>query len=49
MSENKIFLKDKYLEKIKLLQTYNQNYYDKNKSIISDQEFDLFKKYIIDA
>ena len=48
MSENKIFLKAKYLEKIKLLQTYNQNYYDKNKSIISDQEFDLFKKYIID-
>ena len=37
-----------YLEKIKLLQKYNENYYDKNKPIVSDQIFDSLKKYIID-
>ena len=36
-----------YLKKIDLLQKYNKNYYDKNKSIISDQKFDLLKKDII--
>jgi DNA ligase (NAD+) len=47
MSENIIFLKKKYLEKIKLFQKYNNHYYDKNKPIVSDQEFDLLKKNII--
>ena len=36
-----------YLDKIKLLEEYNKNYYDKNNSIISDQEYDLFKRKII--
>jgi DNA ligase (NAD+) len=37
-----------YLEKITLVQKYNEHYYDKNKPIVSDQEFDLLKKNIID-
>ena len=37
-----------YLEKIKLLEAYNKNYYDDNSPIISDQEYDFFKKKIID-
>ena len=37
-----------YLKKIDLLQKYNEYYYDKNKSLISDQEFDLLKKDITD-
>ena len=36
-----------YLKKINLVQKYNKYYYDKNKPIISDQEFDLIKKEII--
>ena len=32
-----------YLEKIKLLEAYNKNYYDNNSPIISDQEYDFFK------
>ena len=48
MSENKIFLKKKYFEAIKAYQNYNKHYYDKNEPIISDQEFDLLKKNIID-
>ena len=37
----------KYLKKIELIKKYNQHYYDKNESIISDQEFDALKKDII--
>ena len=37
-----------YLKKINLVQKCNKYYYDKNKPIISDQEFDLIKKEIID-
>ena len=37
-----------YLEKLKLLEAYNKNYYDNNSPIISDQEYDFFKKKIID-
>jgi len=47
MSENIPVLKIKYLKKIELLQKYNQHYYNKNKPIVSDQEFDLLKKDII--
>ena len=36
-----------YLKKINLVQKYNKYYYDKNKPIISDHEFDLLKKDII--
>ena len=41
-------IKIKYLKKIKLIKKYNKHYYDKNNSIISDQEFDLLKKEIIE-
>ena len=40
-------VKKEYQKKIKLIQEHNKNYYDKNKTIISDQEFDLLKKNII--
>jgi len=40
-------LKKDYLKKIKLFSKYNKYYYDKNKSIISDYEFDLLKKEIL--
>ena len=37
-----------YLKKIDLIKKYNKYYYDKDKPIVSDQEFDLLKKDIID-
>ena len=37
-----------YLYKIKLLEEYNKNYYEKDNPIVSDQEYDLLKKEIID-
>ncbi len=36
-----------YLKKINLIKKYNEFYHDKNKPIVSDQEFDLLKKDII--
>jgi DNA ligase (NAD+) len=36
-----------YLKKINLSQKYNKYYYDRNKPIVTDQEFDLLKKEII--
>ena len=36
-----------YFKKIHLIQKYNEHYYDKNKPIITDQEFDVLKKDII--
>ncbi|MDC1280179.1 NAD-dependent DNA ligase LigA [Pelagibacteraceae bacterium] len=44
---NKDLVNRKYLKKIRLLQKYNKHYYDKNKPIVSDQEFDFLKKDII--
>jgi DNA ligase (NAD+) len=41
-------IKKRYLEKIELIQKHNFYYHDKDKPIISDQEFDLLKKDIID-
>jgi len=41
-------IKKKYLKKIKLIQKYNQFYYDKNKSIINDNEFDLLKREVLE-
>ena len=46
MNDNSI--KKNYLKKIELYQKYNKYYYNKNKSIITDQEFDLIKRNIID-
>ena len=37
-----------YLKKIKLIQKYNQLYYNKNKSNISDSQFDILKKEVLD-
>ena len=37
-----------YLKKIELVKKHNKFYHDKNKPIVSDQEFDLLKKDIID-
>ena len=36
-----------YLKKIKLLNKFNESYYDNNESIISDQEYDDLKKEIL--
>ena len=41
-------IKKEYLKKIKLIKKYNQLYYDKNESRISDSDFDKIKKEIID-
>ncbi len=46
MSKN-LIIKD-YLGKISLLQKYNKHYYDRDKPVVSDQQFDLLKKNIID-
>jgi DNA ligase (NAD+) len=45
MSERNIELE--YLGKINLVKKYNKYYYDKNKPIISDREFDLLKSEIV--
>ena len=45
---NKDLIKKNYLKRINILQKHNKYYYDKNKPIASDQEFDLLKKEIID-
>ena len=36
-----------YQSKIKLLKKYNQNYFDQNKSLVSDKEFDDLKNEIL--
>ena len=46
MSNN--LLVEKYLEKIKILQKHNKNYYDENSPSITDQAFDLLKIEITD-
>ena len=38
-----------YLAKIKLLQKYNKHYYNNDKPIVTDQEYDCLKKDIIDS
>ena len=45
MSEKK--LKQKYFEKIKLINHYNKKYFDENVSVINDADYDLLKKEII--
>jgi DNA ligase (NAD+) len=45
---NNDLIKKDYFEKIKLIQRYNEHYYDKDKPLISDQKFDILKKEIID-
>ena len=36
-----------YKEKLDLYQKYNEFYYDKNESLVSDQVFDSLKKEIL--
>ena len=40
-------IKDEYIKKIKLLHKYNKAYFDENKSLITDQEFDSLKKDVL--
>jgi DNA ligase (NAD+) len=44
---NKGLINKDYLYKIKLVKKYNKHYQDKNKPMVSDQDFDLLKKDII--
>ena len=44
---NKDLITSDYKKKIQILQKYNKYYYNKDKPIVSDQEFDLLKKNII--
>ena len=45
---NNDFIKKDYLKKIELIEEYNKHYYNKDKPIIPDNEFDILKKDIID-
>ena len=45
---NKALIKKDYLELINKLKKHNQTYYERNNPIISDQEYDILKKKIID-
>ena len=45
---NKILITKNYLKTISKLKKYNQAYYEKDSPIISDQEYDILKKKIID-
>jgi DNA ligase (NAD+) len=45
---NNDLIKKDYLKKIKLIQEYNKHYYNKNKPIITDQDYDFLKKEIFD-
>ena len=44
---NKKDIQEKYNKKIKLIRKYNKFYFDKNKSIITDKDYDQLKKDII--
>ena len=43
-----ISTKKNYLKKIKLIKKYNKYYYDKNNPSVSDEEYDLLKREILD-
>ncbi len=45
---NKTSIDKNYLNKIKLLEKYNQYYYDKSDPIVSDQEYDKLKQEILE-
>ena len=45
---NKNLIIKNYLKIIDTLQKHNQSYYEKNNPIISDQQYDILKKKIID-
>ena len=37
-----------YNKKVNLLKKYNESYFDKNKSLVSDKEYDEIKKEVLD-
>tara|TARA_Y100000591_G_scaffold315680_1_gene323544 strand:+ start:368 stop:658 length:291 start_codon:yes stop_codon:yes gene_type:complete len=41
-------IKKLYNSKINLLKKYNKSYFDKNKSLVSDKEYDEIKKEVLD-
>jgi DNA ligase (NAD+) len=41
-------IKKDYLKKIELIQKYNKHYHNKDKPVVSDNEFDKLKKVVID-
>jgi len=45
--KNKL-IEENYLKLIQKIRKYNKNYYNKNESVITDQDFDLLKKKIIE-
>ena len=45
---NDDLVKKDYFEKIQKIQKLNKAYYQKNNPTISDQEYDLLKKQVID-
>jgi len=44
---NKRDIQKKYLNKLKLIEKYNQNYYDKSKPLVDDKEYDNLKREIL--
>ena len=44
---NKVIIKKDYLKIIEKLKKYNQAYYEKDRPIISDQEYDILKKKLL--
>ena len=44
----KSLIKKEYSKKIRLIQRYNRGYYDENNSEVSDADYDLLKKEIIE-
>ena len=41
-------IKKLYNSKVNLLKKYNESYFDKNKSIVLDKEYDEIKKEVLD-
>ena len=44
---NKRDIQKKYLNKLKLIEKYNKNYYDKSKPLVDDKEYDNLKREIL--
>ncbi len=44
---NKKKIQKQYLKQIEIINNYNKNYYDKNRPIVDDQEYDKLKKEIL--
>ena len=45
---DKAKIKNLYDSKIDLIKNYNQSYYDYSNSLVSDEEYDVLKKEILD-